>query len=68
MVDARVMGFDDHDVALLIAAHAFGLSYVRLRHLPGADENAVRRKLLHPAGHIGHVKLSALSKATDAAC
>src|SRR5262245_45097207 len=57
MIDPRVMWFDHHDMARAVTAHAFRFALVRLWHLPGHEIHAIRRKLLHAAGHIDDVKV-----------
>src|SRR6266436_4214146 len=57
MIHALIMRFNYYDVSVSITAHAFGFSKICLWHLPGKQEDAVGRELLHPTGHIDHKEI-----------
>ena len=57
MVYTLIMRLDNDNIALAVAAQAFGFAQVGLRHLPGEQEHAVGGEFLHPARHIHNVEI-----------
>jgi hypothetical protein len=51
------MGFEDDDIAEVIAVHTFGFAEISGGHLPIGEVVAVRRKFLHAAGHVDDVEI-----------
>ena len=57
MIHALIVRFNHYNVALPIAAHAFGFAQIGLGHLPGKHKNALGREFLHAASHIHNEKI-----------
>ena len=57
VIHPLIMRLEHDDVAIPIAAHAFGFSEISLRHLPGEEKSSLWRKFLHAAGHIDDEKI-----------
>ena len=57
MIHAIVVRLDDHDVAVLVDAHAFRVPESGLRHLPEQNELSAWIELLHARRHIHGVEI-----------
>src|ERR1051325_1092589 len=57
MIHPLIMRFEHDDVALAVAAHAFGFAQIGLWHLPGKQKRAHWREFLHPASHVHRIQV-----------